>query len=405
MLARVRLRLTLLFILITSIVYLTTSGCGVFRFWLRINAAFDEELSSLASETLVNMSCANGKPVLDMKRAVFHQPVSLQVFDANGNLLQLVGVKGLAKLEQDANEVTGEDGQHYRNKTVPLPCERLKIPGGFLQVQVTTKQRDLAIHNYIENVLLLAPVLLLGLAISGSYFAGWAVRPIQQSISSLRRFLADAGHELGTPLAILRSTADNLSLDVAGMPEAEERVEIMTRTTERMGQLVHDMSLLARLENAELSVEKKPINLSNILNEQVANFKELFAEKKLKVKCELADNIVINGDKSTIERVFSNLLQNAIRYTNENGSVTVGLTVKDNKAVVHVADTGIGIPPEALGQIFDRFYRVEKTRSRAAGGSGLGLAIVKVAVEAHGGSVEVQSKEGEGSQFTVTLPT
>ena len=404
MLGRVRLRLTVLFILITSIVYLVTSSCGVIRFWWRINAAFDEELSSLASETLANMSCTDAKPVLDMKRAVFHQPVSLQVYDQSGKLLQTVGVKGSPHLESDSSEVTASDGQHFRNKVVPLPCERLKLQGGYLQIQVVTKQRDMAIHNYIENVLLLAPVLLVGLAVAGSYFAGWAVRPIQQSIFSLRRFLADAGHELGTPLAILRSTADNLSLDVAGMPEAEERVEIMTRTTERMGKLVHDMSLLASLENAELSIEKKPLSLDALFDESISSFKELFAEKNLTVKSELAKNVLINGDKNSIERMFSNLLQNAFRYTNEGGTVSISLAIKDNRAVLTVADTGIGMPHEALKQIFDRFYRVEKTRSRAAGGSGLGLAIVKATVDVHAGTIDVQSKEGEGSQFTISLP-
>ncbi len=408
MLGGVRLRFTIIFIVITSLVYLVTSACGILAFWLRMNAVLDEEISSLQAETIAHITCTDGKPVLHMNSAVFHrafhQAVSLQVYDKDGNLLQFIGAKGVPQLAKNSNEVTSADGQRYRNSAMPLPCERLKIDGAYLQVQVTTRQRDTAIANYIEIAILLAPLLLIGLAIAGSQFAGWAVRPIQQSINALRRFLADAGHELGTPLAILRTTADNLTLDVEGMPQAEERVEIMSRTTIRMAKLVDDMALLARLETAELTLAKKTLKLDELVGESINSFRELFAEKSLTVKTDLAKDLQIEADKSTIERMLTNLLQNAIRYTDNGGSITVSLNARDNNAILTIADTGIGIPADAIPHLFDRFYRVDKARERAAGGSGLGLAIVKASVDAHGGKVEIQSKEGQGSQFIISIP-
>lgn len=402
----VRLRFTVIFVLITALVYLVTSGFSIYRFWFRINATLDEEISTVAAETMTHIVCQDGKPQIDMSKAFFEHPISLQVYDTKGSLLQHIGAPGSAELLRSTADVTGKSGRKYRSMTQPIQCPGESKQSGFLQVQVSTRQRDTAIKHYLETMLIIAPFLLVGLAIVGSYFAGWAVRPIADSMLTLRQFLEDAGHELGTPLAILRSTADNLSLDVAGIPAAEERIDIFTRTIERMAKLVSDMTLLAKLESAELSYAKVPLDFQQLVQETVSNFKELFAGKNVTLLCESAEPCSVKGDKSALERVLNNLLQNAMRYTNEGGTVTVRLMNKENSTVVlTVADTGIGIPAESLKRIFDRFHRVEKARSRAAGGSGLGLAIVRATLESHGGSISVESEEGKGSKFSVMLPS
>ncbi|HEY9719930.1 MAG TPA: HAMP domain-containing sensor histidine kinase [Trichormus sp.] len=410
MLGPVRLRLTLLFVLLTSIVYLVTSSCGVLRFWIRMNNELDDEISTIATEATAHISySSNGQPSLDMPPLTFRQHVSIQIYSPNGSLLQSVGNPGIPRLVKDSDEFVSARNVRYRIKTFPVSPQgtptTAKAAGnsGFLEVQVSTQQRDIAIHNYIENMFLLAPFLLLGLAVAGSYFSRWAVRPIETAMMVLRQFLADASHELGTPLAVLRSTSDNLSIDVAGMPEAEERVETLTRTTERMAKLVADMAHLARLESAELSMDKQNLQLEVLVPEIVTTFRELAKEKNLTLSCD-AQGATIKGDKAAIERLLVNLLQNAVRYTEDGGKIDVSVSVKDNSAVLSVQDTGVGIPADSLPYVFQRFYRVEKARSRAAGGSGLGLAIVKGTATAHGGSVSVVSEEGKGTKFTVVLP-
>ncbi|MBX9691635.1 MAG: hypothetical protein K2Z81_04570, partial [Cyanobacteria bacterium] len=348
----------------------------------------------------------NGKPYLDMENVRFQQHVSIQLFDENGKLLQRLGDEGAPFLVRDYQEVTGPKGDHFRTRSYPLSSASTagtQPLSGFLQMQVSTRQRDVAIHNYLESVLFIAPALLVALCIAGSYFARWAVRPIDQALAALRQFLADSSHELGTPLAILRATSDNLSLDVVGMPDAEERVDTINRTTERMSKLVKDMTLLAKLETAELTREKKNLQLDKLVNESVSNFKELFQEKKLIVNCH-TESAVIKGDNAAIEQLLINLFQNAIRYTDEGGTVTVKLAVQDGSACLTVSDTGIGIPAASLPHIFERFYRVDKARARADGGSGLGLAIVKATVESLEGTVSVTSEEGKGTKFTFSFP-
>ncbi len=405
MLDRVRLRLTALFILLTFIVYLVTSGCSVLRFWLRMTAALDEEVSTLATDALSRVTFIDGKPFLNMQQVKFHQHVSIQVFNTSGELLQTVGDAGAPVLKSGTLDVVGDGNRQYRSKSFPIPSSgrQSQSAGGFLQLQVSTGQRDLAIYNYLESVLFLAPALLLALCITGSFFARWAVRPIDQTLATLRQFLADSSHELGTPLAIIRASSDNLSLDVAGLPEAEERVETISRTTERMSKLVKDMTLLAKLETAELTRERKTLQLDEIIDETVSNFKELFFEKKLQVECR-TEAAVIKGDKAAIEHLLINLLQNAIRYTDEGGTISIKLAVDAGCACLTVADTGIGIPSESLPHIFERFYRVDQTRARTDGGAGLGLAIVKATAESLDGTISVSSEERKGTKFMVSFP-
>jgi signal transduction histidine kinase len=130
----------------------------------------------------------------------------------------------------------------------------------------------------------------------------------------------------------------------------------------------------------------------------------LAEDKGVSVACNVEGNVCVEGDRARIKQVVVNLLDNAIKYTPYYGSINLNVHAREGKAVIEVADTGIGIPPEALPHIFERFFRVDNARSRGAGGAGLGLAIVKSICTAHGGRVEVESTEGRGSRFTVELP-
>jgi signal transduction histidine kinase len=151
-------------------------------------------------------------------------------------------------------------------------------------------------------------------------------------------------------------------------------------------------------------MKSAPVPLDELIADAVQEFRPAFAEKKISLNVHALQPAVVQGDRDSLYRVFSNLLQNALRYTDSGGSVDINMANDSGQARVSVTDTGIGMSSEDLARIFDRFYRADKSRSRAAGGSGLGLAIVKSICEYHKGSISVQSVEGKGSTFTVKLP-
>ncbi|MHB0870436.1 MAG: ATP-binding protein [Chloroflexota bacterium] len=216
-----------------------------------------------------------------------------------------------------------------------------------------------------------------------------------------REFLADASHELRGPLMVIRGNLDLLAQDLP-TGEREESSREAKEEAERMSRLLADLLFLAK-SDAQLEMERAPVDLSLLVLEGLDRASSLDAGRHLLV---LAHNepLVVQGDRERLAQMLWNLLQNAVRYTPSGGEITLSLRRHEGAAELRVADTGIGIAPEHLLRIFERFYRVDPCRSREEGNTGLGLAIVKQVVEAHGGQVRVRSKPGEGSTFTVTLP-
>jgi signal transduction histidine kinase len=171
---------------------------------------------------------------------------------------------------------------------------------------------------------------------------------------------------------------------------------------ERMTRLVGDLLLLARADSGGLPLERKQVELDNMLFEVYRQVRML--EPPAEIELAAVDQITVLGDPDRLKQLFLNLVENAVKYTPPDGSVSLSLSKKEEWAFFEVADTGVGIPPENLPHIFDRFYRVDKSRARAQGGSGLGLSIAKWIAQAHGGTIRVTSQVGEGTTFTVTLP-
>ena len=188
-------------------------------------------------------------------------------------------------------------------------------------------------------------------------------------------------------------------LDKAGLSFDEPT--IITNAADRMKKIIDDLSLLAEIES--LDKESSFIDLEDIVKQQATEFSIRFQEKNLQFACQTIPDCKIQGNAEALHVLVSNLLANALRYTNE-GSVEIVLKKDGTSVKIVVTDTGIGIPENAKEDIFKRFYRVDKSRSRTSGGSGLGLAIVKAITEAHSGAIEVISVLDKGSKFTVTLP-
>ena len=243
---------------------------------------------------------------------------------------------------------------------------------------------------------------------------------LDQSFRQMKQFSSDASHELKTPLTILRGEVEVALRKERTSPEYQRVLMSNLEEINRMSQIVEDLLLLSRADNGEILLNRKKINLSEILNEMIPQASLLARHKDLRIQAVLPEETIsILGDHLRIRELFLNLIENAIKYTEEGGLIKVLLT-KENHfsameqqerresdngfAEIRVTDTGIGIAKEDQEHIFDRFFRVDKARSREQGGSGLGLSICKWIVDAHRGKISVESEPEKGSSFIVKLP-
>ncbi len=220
-----------------------------------------------------------------------------------------------------------------------------------------------------------------------------------------RQFSADVTHELRTPLTILRGETELALRNGRDKKQLRAVLESNLEEISRMSYLIEDLLLLSKSDLGEIPLKMEPLSLVEFIIELHHQAQLLATTKNIKVDLHCPDEqIILSADSLRLRQVFLNLLTNAIKYTPENGSITIGLLLNENNVEITITDTGIGIDDENLDVIFDRFYRVNKTNNRNDGGSGLGLAIVKWIVNAHAGSITVSSIPGQGSKFTVILP-
>ncbi len=228
-----------------------------------------------------------------------------------------------------------------------------------------------------------------------------------------RELIANISHDLRTPLATLQGYIETLYLrdDRLTGDDRREYLFIANRHCDRLSKLVDDLLQLAKLDSYEINARKEPFNLAELVSDILQKYQLKAKEKKLRLNMCIGKSVsLVDGDIGLIERALENLITNALRYTPEGGDVLVTIISRDNDVIVSVSDTGIGIPDAELPHIFDRFYRVDKSRyndsgsSSTAGGSGLGLAITKRIIELHGSAVTVQSQSGRGARFSFHLP-
>lgn len=232
------------------------------------------------------------------------------------------------------------------------------------------------------------------------------IERLEKSFARQRRFVADASHELRTPVAAIRSMTDVTLASSAAVSPDEYRAVLhdVNVEAERLGRLISDLLLLARVDENKMPLEREVVRFDRLVADVAATMELLATEKNITLSVEAGESAPVLGDEARLIQVIMNLVDNAVKYTGEGGSVTLRVHVKDGSVYLSVSDTGTGIGPEHLEHIFERFYRVDPSRSLAAGGTGLGLSIVEWVVRAHGGTISVASKAGQGSTFTVQLP-
>lgn len=230
------------------------------------------------------------------------------------------------------------------------------------------------------------------------------IHRLEESFQHNQRFLADASHELRTPLTIIQAELEAVIDRRDSTAEVRELAGSALEEVERLRRIVEGLFALSRLDAGEGLEQSAPFDLSELAATTTDQMCLLAVDKSISIRCQSPDKVIVQGDRARVKQVIVNLLDNAIKYTPAGGKIEVSVMRDDGKALLEVADNGIGVSRDALPHVFERFYRVDKARSRELGGAGLGLSIVKSICLAHHGKVEARSKEGKGTRFTVELP-
>jgi heavy metal sensor kinase len=345
--------------------------------------------------------------------------------------------------------VEDTEGQQLRLLAVPI---HLGIPGmplstqpGALIVGRSTRQIDQALQELVRTLVIAVPLALAVAAGGGIFLARRALKPVdkiaqtaqeieendlsqrinvntrdelgrlaatlnamigrlERAFHRQKQFTSDASHELRAPLAVIEAES-SLALQKERPPgDYRQSLETISQESRRMSSLIEQLLTLARADAGKEQWNFTEVNLGRLITDLSADVEVLCQEKGLTCQLGQTEELVIKGDEARLREVFMNLLDNAIRYTPSPGTVSISLHREAQMAVAAITDTGVGIPAEDMPFIFERFYRVDKSRCRAEGGTGLGLAICRHIAEAHGGKIEVESRPGMGSTFSVRLP-
>lgn len=381
----------------------------------------------------------------------------VRILDGAGNLIyvSLAARKLPPSTSVAARETAGipwfntvEVATGVRVELYNLPVSRDGLVYGLVQVGTSLKSTDQTLHSMMLGWLLTTPVVLLLGALGSFWLAARAFIPVgrltrmarqveagdlqqrvpvprphdelrelaltlnqmiarlDEAFSRQRRFVADASHELRTPVSAIRSMTDVALLHEKTPAEYVGVLWDVNAEAERLSRLISDLLALARADEGQTPLERRPLRLDLIAADVAAVSTLLATEKSIRLTVETSGPVVVLGDADRLLQAVLNLLHNALTYTpaESGGSVTVRVVAKGDMALLSISDTGIGIEPEHLPYIFERFYRADPARIHSYGGSGLGLSIVNWVVGAHGGFVAVESQPGSGSTFTIRLP-
>jgi two-component system OmpR family sensor kinase len=334
----------------------------------------------------------------------------LQFFDLSGDLVAIVGrqPQGLSinynpKTWQDLRD---DDNIRYRQISLELHTQDNQ-KWGYLHLGKSMEQFDRYVNNVRWILLLGLPLIIAIVVLLSWYLAGQAMQPIYHSYRQIQQFTADAAHELRTPLAAIQATIES-SLMSPQISEEDSQDVLITikRQNQRLSSLVADLLTLCRMERQVVWSSKSKVVVNDLIMDIAEEFAALALSQEITLDYQIKtpEILTVIGDEEQLYRLIANLTINAIQNTDKQGKVTLVLQQKYQEVVMEVIDTGIGISEEEQKLIFDRFYRVNKARSREKGGSGLGLAIAQAIAIHHGGRIEVHSQLGKGSTFSLYLP-
>jgi len=276
---------------------------------------------------------------------------------------------------------------------------------GVVQVGLPVEDQVQALHTLAVLLLVFGGLTIVGSAIAGRLLAGRALEPANLAFARQQTFVADAAHELRTPLTLLRADAEVLLRSRERLaPEDAELLDDIVTETSHMATLASNMLSLARLDARAMPLEREVVDLTHIAEGVVERTRTLAAEHGLSLHAQDIHEALVIGDRALLEQAALILVENAIKYNQPGGSITLQTRVNGRQALLEVADTGIGISAEHLARLGERFYRVDKARSREAGGAGLGISIARGIAQTLGGELTLTSVPGRGTTATLALP-
>jgi len=347
-----------------------------------------------------------------------------------------------------------DDAPHHQARTLALPrgpvramTEILRYPGGHFLVRVAVSEAGAQAQVrtvWLELLALSAGVLFLG-GLGGAALSRRSLKPLdrmasqarrisaahlherlppqrtaeleelrrafnaaleqlERSFEQLRRFTADASHELRTPLTALRSVGEVGLQRATTTEEARDVIGSMLEEVDRLGRLADELLTLARAEAGEATLQKEPVDLSQLVRDVVGHLCVLAEERRQSLEAEAPVPVVARADRTALRQAVVNLVDNAIKYSPQRSCITVATGRRSGAVFIEVRDEGPGLGEEDRRRVFERFYRVDRSRSREMGGTGLGLSLVKWTAEAHEGCIEIDTEVGRGSTFRLTLP-
>ena len=453
-----RLRLTLWYVLLLAVILAGFSAGIYLTLQHNLNDGLDGTVENRANVLLDVLRYENGSPTLDgvVSSSDPNEVESfIRVFDASGRSTFDTSVAaGTVAVDQRAVEAALSGETRSRNvdmgdetfRVRTLPIEQAGRISGALEVGES--RGDVADTLRILLVILaVAYPLTLGVASFGGIFlAGRALSPIDRLTGLARRisaedlsqrldlklpddelgrlartfdemiarleaafrrqreFTADASHELRTPLTAIKGQVEVALGQPRDAGSYREVLQVVNEEVDRMIRLVGSLMTLARADAGQIPIAPEAVNLSQLVAAAAEQVRPVLDQRQVEMRLEPGPAVTLRADEDLLLQLLLNLLDNAGKHTPPGGRVTVGWTTANGRVEVWVRDTGVGMAPEHLPHIFDRFYRADKARSRTAGGAGLGLSICRWIAEAHGGSISVESAPGQGTAFTVTLP-
>ncbi|MDF2532593.1 MAG: two-component sensor histidine kinase [Clostridia bacterium] len=309
-----------------------------------------------------------------------------------------VAAKDLAISE---GSLTGEfklEGNYWAYRITPYV-------DGYRIVFLDISSQQGILNNLVYTFLIVASVMLIFIFIISRFFANKAIQPVQEAFEKQKQFIADASHELKTPLTVINTNVDVLlSNDEINVSEHAKWLYYIKSEVERMTKLTNDLLYLTQLDYSDMKIIYTNFDLSKAVESVVLTMEAVIFENQITFKDDIEPNLKINGNSEQIKQVVMILLDNAIKYTNKNGTVSIELKKSYNNLIMSVINTGEGIPTEHLDKIFDRFYRIDKSRVRNNGGYGLGLSIAKTIIAQHRGKISVRSVANEYTKFSIEMP-
>jgi signal transduction histidine kinase len=400
MLDRIRLRLTMGYVGILALILVL--------FGLIVVVSFSQQVTAQQDKLLEQKAKSEMESLLGGNRYGGIKATTGEVIDL-GDSSSSFGLP-FSGLARKAARENAPIRQTVRSPEGPVRVVSMPLFGSYgnvVAVVQAAQPRRVVWETVNRLVFVLIPVglgALLLSAIGGLFMSRRAMRPVQDAFDRQRTFIADASHELKTPLTLIRANAEVLSRDLTDDEDRELAGDLVAET-DRMNALLSDLLTLARLDAGKLALKREPFDLASTIAETAERFAtRASAEgKRLEVRLGVG-KIPARGDAARTEQILAALLDNALRFTPPGGIVTVEGHARDGRIEASVTDTGPGISAEHLPSVFDRFYRAEAARTREGGGTGLGLSIARDLARAQGGDLEAANVPGGGASFTLRLP-